>query len=429
MAAPPPALAAAFAALRFQGADAGGLRNLNDAAWNRLLSICDRTQLTLALAAVCGEGRAPGWALERMRLAALQTRRRNELVWNSYLEIAAALERERIQFAVLKGFAGEPEFVRDARLRVQYDLDFFVPPESAARAYGCIRGLGYAPATAVENLPTDHLPVLVRQTGWSWTGDYFDPAIPLSIDVHFRLWDRETERFDAPGWDRFWNRRIEKWREGARVPAFSAPDSLAYHCLHLLRHLLRGDLRFGHVHELAYSLHRSSDDAEFWAAWSAAHDPALRRLQAVCFGLAERWFACSLAPPAAEAAASLSEGARDWLRRYPFAPAHAALEPNKHELWLHLELLEKGQARIRVLRRRLFPSPRLGPSGAIFVPAAERTLALRFRHAARLLGHRAARVWHHARTLPAAFVHGAARWWRFRAANKSTRSASNTVPR
>ena len=424
----PAGLSEVFAALRFEGADRCALQQLGDSEWKHLLPICDRMQLTLPLAAACGEGSAPAWVLSRMQRAARDTSKRSEIVWNAYREIAQCLNREATEFVVLKGFTGEPEFIADARLRVQYDLDFFIPGEAARSAYDSIRRLGYAPVGALSDLPTDHLPVLVRPTGWIWQGDYFDPEIPVSVDVHFRLWDEETEQFPAPGWELFWNRRIFRHRGGVAVPALSAEDSLGYHCLHLLRHLLRGDLRFGHVYELGYFLHTTAGDDPFWARWQHTHLPELRCLQTICFELARVWFACMLPKTAAAEIAALPREAHYWLSHYAFAPVQAAVRPNKHELWLHLGLLANWAARRRVLARRLLPAVRMGPSGAVFVPEAERTLRVRMKHAAKLLRHRAGRVWHHARTLPEAIWHCLAWWWRFRDVNRSTKSRSNTDP-
>ncbi len=427
MIAPPPDLAAVLAALRFQGATSSALNQLNGSQWRQLLRICDPMQLTLPLAAACG-GAVPSWVADRMQRAASNTRKRNETVWNAYCEIAECLNRNAIGFVVLKGFTGEPQFVADARLRVQYDLDFFLPGGAARSAYECIRGLGYMPVGALSNLPTDHLPVLVRPTGWNWQGDYFDPEIPVSVDVHFRLWDRETEQFPATGWEQFWERRTTQQRGPVQVPVFAAGDALAYHCLHLLRHLLRGDLRFGHVYELGHFLHTMAAGDLFWSGWRHAHAPELRRLQAICFELARVWFACKLSEVAQAEVAALPGEARYWLSRYAFAPLQAVVRPNKHELWLHLGLLENWRQRKSVLARRLLPVPKMGPSGAVFIPKTERTLLVRAEHAARLLRHRAGRIWHHARTLPGAVWHGLAWWWRFRAGNKSTGSPSNTGP-
>ena len=55
----------------------------------------------------------------------------------------------------------------------------------------------------MEDFPTDHLPVLIRRTGWEWRGDFFDPDIPMGVELHFQFWNPRLERLPAPDTDRF----------------------------------------------------------------------------------------------------------------------------------------------------------------------------------------------------------------------------------
>jgi hypothetical protein len=108
--------------------------------------------------------------------------------------------------------------------------------------------------------PTDHLPALVRKTGWEWRGgSHFDPEIPLAIEVHLQFWDERTER----------SARARRGRilDAAQRQALDTPDALAYSALHLLRHLLRGSARACHVYEIAWFLERHSGEAQFWNRW------------------------------------------------------------------------------------------------------------------------------------------------------------------
>ena len=47
---------------------------------------------------------------------------------------------------------------------------------------------------AMEDFPTDHLPALIRKTGWEWRGDFFDPEIPTAIELHHRFWNSQFAR-------------------------------------------------------------------------------------------------------------------------------------------------------------------------------------------------------------------------------------------
>ena len=55
-----------------------------------------------------------------------------------------------------------------AESRVQYDIDLWLPRDHAVRAQRLLIARGYEPMPGTEELPTDHLPALVRKTGWQW---------------------------------------------------------------------------------------------------------------------------------------------------------------------------------------------------------------------------------------------------------------------
>jgi len=67
----------------------------------------------------------------------------------------------------------------------------------AARA---VAKLGFVPLENMDRFPTDHLPAMIRKTGWEWGGDYYDPAMPLAVEIHFRFWNESLERLAVPTW-------------------------------------------------------------------------------------------------------------------------------------------------------------------------------------------------------------------------------------
>lgn len=315
----------------------------------------------------------------------------------AYAEIAARFEEAGIEHVALKGLTQWPDFVADPRLRVQYDIDLFCPRPSLLPARDALLALGYQPLREFEDFPLDHLPAMVRKTGYQWSGDFFDPRIPFAVDLHFRFWDEGTEGFPAPGVEEFWPRR-----QGCVLhPA----DRLGYVALHLLRHLLRGSLRPYHVYELAWFLENRAEDCEFWSAWSELHTPDLRKLEAVCFRAAAEWFACRLSPLAQEEVDRLPEEVRRWFNQYALAPLAPS---NKSELWLHLSLTRTGFG--KVLLRRLLPTRLPGPVDAVYVPGSQLTWLLRLRKHSRYAVHLLARAAHHARLLVPTLVQGLA-WW------------------
>src|SRR5262249_52500075 len=151
---------------------------------------------------------------------------------------------------VLKGFAGVEEYVPNPEARVQYDLDLY-SPEAPDAARDALIALGYRGEDRSSET-TDHLPPFRRESGWRWRGDFFDPDMPVAIELHFRLWDEATEGFVVPGLERFWSRRSHQ--------LLAPPDALAYKSLHLLRHLLRGEVRAAHIYEIAWFLHQHALD-------------------------------------------------------------------------------------------------------------------------------------------------------------------------
>src|SRR5258708_37933826 len=165
-----------------------------------------------------------------------------------------------------------------------------------------------------EALPTDHLPALVRKTGWQWRNDFFDPEIPLAIELHVQFWNREQERFDAPGTEDFWQRHTT-------LPSLHPADALAYAALHVLKHVLTGNVRIFHVFELATMIRARQADAEFWAEWRSLHPPQLRRLGARAFRLAHEWFGGALSVTLEGELPGLPAASQAWFEHFALSPA------------------------------------------------------------------------------------------------------------
>lgn len=348
-----------------------------DSDWEALLSLADRTQLTL----VFGE-RYRDVMSERARERIDRNLRGNLELHRRWREaydgIASHLRSRGIEFLLLKGESHGAEY-GDPGLRACYDIDLYCPEPYLLAGRDELLALGYKPVK--WNSAVDHLACMVRETEWEWRGDYFDPGIPISIDLHFRFWDRETERIQAPGVEEFWPRRTGE--------ALDPVDRIGYAALHALRHLLRGSLRPYHIYEIAHFLHGTADDEEFWTRWHELHSPEMRRLETICFHLARTWFACDSHRLASE---TLEPEVAAWFGQYAMAPLDALTRPNKHEIWLHLALLESGADKRAVFRRRLLP---------LNAPV-------------RQAGHMASRAVWHARTLLPLLWHGLRKpFWTF----------------
>lgn len=386
------------------------LAALDERQWREALEFADRAQLTLAL--LDRDLEAPEFVRARLQRDSAGNLVRLGCIEGLYRDVADALASREIPFLALKGLAHCPDFVARPERRLQYDIDLFIPRESVLQARDAVLALGYEPLAAMEGFPTDHLPALIRKTGWEWRGDYFDPEIPIAIELHFRFWNAAVERLSAPDIDAFWLRRERREIAGIAMDALAPPDALAYAALHFLKHVLRGSVRPFHAYEIALLLQARRGDEAFWRRWAAVHSPALRRLQAVVFRFAAEWFGCELSCAAQEAEAELPAAARLWFGEFAAAPIATLFAARKEELWLHLSLLESRRDAVCVLRRRLLPANLPGPVDAIHLPAEKMTVRRRALARVRYAAYVGSRARHHAASLPRLGVSGARWWWK-----------------
>ena len=376
--------------------------------WNDVLAFCDRSSLTLTFGAAAGDA-LPDWVRERIAVNLTENTERLARVRALQDQVSDWLTAAGIQYIFLKGTTQSPHSVSDPRLRPQYDLDLFCPPQDAPRAWDLLTERGYEPVEKPGDHPPDHLPALVRKTGWEWRGgSHFDPEIPLAIEVHLQFWDERTERLRATGVDEFWERRSGQ--------ALDTPDALAYAALHLLRHLLRGSARACNVYEIAWFLEHHAADEQLWNRWRELHAPELRRLEVIAFRLAREWFGCALGPVAEEEVSGLPARVEEWFEAFAFSPLESEFHPNKDELWLHLALLDSTPDKLAVIRRRLLPQLP-GPVDAVCIPERQLTLRRRMLKYARTARFLAGRAVFHTRAFAALFESGVR--WRMRSSGLS----------
>jgi MFS family permease len=401
-------VSAVLDALQFREMGQASAGHDPDLPWHEMLDFCDRSSLTLVFGAVAGDV-LPDWVQAHIALNLAENTERLQRARALQNQVGEWLTAAGIQYIFLKGTTQSPHFVSDPRLRAQYDLDLFCPPHDAWRAWNLFVERGYEPVEKPGAHPTDHLPAVVRKTGWEWRGgSHFDPEIPLAIEVHLQFWDERTERLRAQGVDEFWTRRAG--------PALDTPDALAYSALHLLRHLLRGSVRACHVYEIAWFLERHSGETEFWNRWREQHPPELRRLEAIAFRLARAWFGCALGPVAEDEVSGLPARVEEWFEAFAFSPLESEFHPNKDELWLHLALLDSARDKLAVVRRRLLPQLP-GPVDAVCIPREQLTLRRRMLKYARTTRFLAGRAVFHTRALAALLRSGI--YWRIRSSGLS----------
>ena len=406
----PREVAALIAALQMKGAVTDGLVELKDHEWDSLLRFCDPAHLTLPLLQVESSD-FPSWVVDRLRGNAADNTARFERVKSTYLEVAAAFEKAGVEYVVLKGFTQAPEYVANPRLRQQSDLDLYLPKEMMSPAKAALEGIGYRPEQTQDYSLADHLPAMVRHGSWKWRGNPFDPDMPLSIELHFCLWNEAVSGFPVPELNRFRDRRITRSIEDISFPALDPVDHLGYFAVHILRDLLHADWIIHRVRELAVFLHKHAEDDKFWRDWREAHSSSFRALQAIAFSHARAWFSCDVHPDVQCQIAALPPLHREWLKRFTGSALEGMFRRNKDRVWLHASLVKPTRKRLELIWRTILPtrvSPVAGPAVRI---RKQRLKESGISNAyVRYLAYIVDRTIAHLRPLPTLMWHGAALW-------------------
>ena len=214
--------------------------------------------------------------------------------------------------------------------------------------------------------------------------------------------------FGVDSADGFWERRVSREIQGLSVPTLNRSDGLSYTTWHLVRHLVRGDVRAYHVYELAHFLQRTADDHTFWRIGGNGSPPPWLRPSH------SGWRSTGLSAPRIP-----------WFRscasryRHPSGAGlicsrslrcRALEQPNKDELFLHWCLVKGWRERAsRLPKQRLLPV-RFNP---VIVDAHVPAPDWRLRLKRRVFGtwFMARRAFHHVRTLAPVMWNGF-RWRR-----------------
>jgi Uncharacterised nucleotidyltransferase len=353
-------VAALLDALQLEGSNTDTLLVLDDSEWLRLLEFCDLAHLALPLSQVNMAG-FPAWVVDRLEQNVRDNAARFERVKAAYVEAATAMGRATVSHVVLKGFAQVPDYVKEARLRSQSDIDVYCPPEHLEKAQAALIKIGYRPDGAADQ-HSDHLPGFTRPGAWKWRGNAYDPEMPPSIELHFCLWNPRASLIEIPEVERFWDRRVSRRMGNLEFYSLHPVDQLGNLALHILRGVLTGDWVVHHVLELATFLHNRTRDVEFWSQWYEMHSGNLRSLEALVFGLARNWFSCAFPEVVRVEVDRLPPGQQRWLRGFGGAPLEVMFRHNKDGRLLQLLLTRSRTSRQSVLRKAIFPSRVPGPN-------------------------------------------------------------------
>jgi hypothetical protein len=279
-----------------------------------------------------------------------------------------------------------PSFVPSLELRQQYDLDLYLTRQDALRAHQLLQEHDFHALDMDADERAIHLPALIRKTGWEWRDDFFDVDIPMAVELHFRLWNRDFECIALT----------------YPEPHESQAGQLACIVLHLVRHIFRGNVTPSHLYELAFFLEHHFDDLEFWQQWRKT-DAVLQELGVAAFAIASRIFGARLPD------LPISKSVAAWVRR--FGPTVMAQDrAGKSHLLLQLTFARSWTDRVRMLRRRLLPLNIPSAVDGAYLTPEQLTFGRRLQQFQRQVRFVAGRVWYHARSL-FGFLRALMLWW------------------
>ncbi len=404
-----------LSALQFGGGSREGLRTLTRSEWEDLLSLWEIQRLMVPLRQTCSVAdELPEWVRFRIDQNLANNAERLERIKAAYSDFSNALRGTGAKHVVIKGFTLWPGFVEHPRFRLQSDIDIYCPPESILCARDALAQLGYEPERGLDSPLADHSAPMAPKTSWRWRGNYYDPEMPVSFELHFRFWNEGILRLRAKGLEQFWLRRVERHLDNISFPALCAADNFGYAALNLTRNLLRDQPSPHQIYELARFLHLNADNHEFWKGWRETQDDSLRRLEAVSCLAALHCFACRLSEEVREETERLPRAAKLWFEQFKDFPVSWQFLPSKDWLWLHLSLVESNADRFSILRKRLFPMLAVTIDRVDLpdlVGDEQKGPSSPWRRRARYLAYIVSRLGYHSSLLPATLWRGACFWW------------------
>ena len=302
-------------ALRFNNADCGGLEKLDHSEWQKLLALCDASQLTLLLRQLCRPS-LPDWVRTRVDNDYEKNAQRFQRLKAAVFEIANSLSDRSIPFALLKGFAHSPDFTPDPLVRAQGDIDIWCLPNDVRNAQNALLELGYKPYGLSKGR---HLDPMIRETEWQWRGDYFAVDLPIPIDLHYQLWDEEMECIPGPPETELWGRCL-----------FAERTANRFRCSRYRMFRFRGTAFHDAPAARRCSPSSRLGDRPFPSepcrgrravvGWRDLYTADVRIPQVISFALANQWFGCRLPALISDEISALPDDVLLWMRHYGASP-------------------------------------------------------------------------------------------------------------
>ncbi len=345
----PITVAAALEAMRFCNRSTERVRTIPTKQWASFLAWAEARQVALTIAGLWDDvSPTEECALLARSSGAFATR-----LWrirDALREISVTLGGQGIAFVVLKGFTHSPDLSPSPLWRAQGDIDIWCHASNAAAAFEALLALGYAPTASHSKR---HLCPLVRSHNWKWDGNL--ASIPISVEIHERLWEEDAGYAGTPDEVEIWHRTDVRSFNGDTYRVLRTGDLISFAAFHLYLHLVNGDLPLQRAWEIANFLHARAGDDYYWDEWDSSNSSKHSVIELVVFRLVQRWFNCRLPEAVIKASAGLPEDTQFWLEKFAFEPLKAQKDSNKNYFWLNWSLLDRRMDRLDAARRCFLP--------------------------------------------------------------------------
>jgi hypothetical protein len=205
----------------------------------------------------------PTSMLQQLRINMAENRERSASLFNETVAVTQLLQRQKIEFAVLKGITLPAESVPEVALRNQMDLDLLVRESDAAQTKCCLEEHGYK----LDAISGNTWEFKAGTSGMSTLANLYQVRAERSIEVHLIA--------EAKGAADRLTRSGHTIIEGEQVPALLPSDAFVFQGQHLFKHMCGEHTRASWVLEYWRHISARRNDVAFWreVAAIAAEEP------------------------------------------------------------------------------------------------------------------------------------------------------------
>jgi hypothetical protein len=200
------------------------------------------------------EDAMPSRMVHELAVNLAENRARNADLFSEFVRINMELQRAKLSYANLKGFALVPHACADPAYRYQHDLDLLVSRRDAERCHEALGRHGYW---------------LVRVSGDTWEfragpsvmyamRDLYKAKAQRTLEMHLM-----PEAEEGQGRDRLSRMQLQTWN-GFEFPALSECDKLLAQAMHLFKHFQSEWTRTAWMLEYATAIRSHAGDETFW---------------------------------------------------------------------------------------------------------------------------------------------------------------------